>query len=316
MKQNQPSFRRFLRLLIIDGICILLLRLLMGIMGCSIPEAPNQAANADVKASQSVVLPIVMYHSIRTGPESDYAITPETLESDLQYLKAHGYQSVSPEEIIAYVQTNAALPEHPILLTFDDGFYNNLSYALPLLERYDMCATINVVGTFTQYNAVQDSHIPAYSYLTVDDLSELLASRRITLGNHTNAMHHQSPRQGCRILPEETESLYHDRLYADLSYLQAFLTQQLHITPIVFAYPYGFDCQESIPVLKELGFLMTLTCYEYCNIITSDSDSLYGLGRYNRAGNQSSAAFFAKTSQDRENRRIQTDTAIDMELSV
>ncbi len=295
-KKKHPSIRRFLRLLAVD---LLVLLLLQGMVRLWQHQQKKNQAVPVLSDAISVDLPILMYHSIRNGPETDYSITPETLESDFRYLKNAGYHSVSPEDLLRFVKDGLPLPEHPILLTFDDGFYNNLAYALPLLEKYDFCATVNIVGEFTQKLAPADSHIPAYSYLTAEDCRALLASHRMTLGNHTTNFHHRNTRKGCAIQKGESENAYHAILYKDLFQLQEYLAEQFQTEPIVFAYPYGFECPESIPVLHELGFLITLTCREFHNTITQgDMDSLYGLGRYNRAGNQSSEGFFQRIIND------------------
>ena len=123
--------------LILDG-CLILLAFLLT-KGC--PQT--------VHAETPVSLPVLMYHSIAPGTESDYQIRPETFAADLSYLNDAGYTSVSAAELIRYVNGTGDLPEQPILLTFDDGFYNNYSLALPLLEQYDMCAIVSVVGQFT-----------------------------------------------------------------------------------------------------------------------------------------------------------------------
>lgn len=248
-------------------------------------------------STNSVELLILMYHSVKNGIESDYSVTPETLKSDLSYLRENGYTSVTPEELVQFVYDGKELAEKPVLITFDDGFYNNLAYALPLLEEYNFTAVVNIVGEFTEQIAPVDCHVPTYSYLTAEDCAVLLASGRVTLGNHTNEFHHRESRQGCAILPCEQESRYHALLWSDLTHLQDFLTSELSFTPIVFAYPYGFDCPESVPVLRDLGFLLTLTCYEFTNhIVQGDEDCLYGLGRYNRVGNMSTADFFHRIS--------------------
>ena len=80
------------------------------------------------------------------------------------------------------------LPQNPVVITFDDGFYNNLSVALPLLEQYDMKATVSVVGSFSENQTEQDSH-KSYSYLTDADIAVLLESGRFEIGNHTNSLH-------------------------------------------------------------------------------------------------------------------------------
>jgi len=184
------------------------------------------------------------------------------------------------------------------MLTFDDGLYNNLSLVLPLLETYDMCAVVSVVGIFTDEYAPDAPHNDVYSYLTWEDLKQMHDSGRITLGSHTYDMHENGTRQGCAKTDWETEEEYHETLYADLSLMQTRFQEELQIQPAVFAYPYGFVCSESKPVLADLGFQITLTCLEKPNFITRNPACLYGINRYNRPGNTSTAEIMQKVLSD------------------
>ena len=87
---------------------------------------------------EAVELPVIMYHSICDKAPSDYSVTPEQVESDMRWLKEKGYTAVSAEQVIAYTENRGQLPEKPVMITADDGFYNNLSQLVPLLEKYDI----------------------------------------------------------------------------------------------------------------------------------------------------------------------------------
>lgn len=253
----------------------------------------TNAIAAPEQPREGVFLPVIMYHSIRDS-QNDYQLSPADFERDLQYLQSHGYESVSVGELLAYTRGLGELPAHPVLLTFDDGFYNNLSDALPLLERYDMCAVVSVVGRYTDEIAPADPQVPAYSYLTWDDVNTLLASRRIELGSHTWNLHENTVRAGCSIILGEDPDRYAAMLREDLVQLQTRAAGKTGISPVIFAYPYGFVCRESIPVLQELGFVCTLTCREDPNYITRDPSCLYGLGRYHRSPSLSTEGFFER----------------------
>lgn len=249
-----------------------------------------------LSVSQEVRLPVLMYHGVHSNPKKagDYVITPQALEEDLLYLQRQGCTTVVMSDLIAYVQQGTPLPEKPVMITFDDGYYNNLEQCLPLLEKYDMCAVISVVGSYIVNQAEQDSHITAYSYLTFPEIQTLLESGRIEIGNHTYDLHSHTHRQGCGILPEESETAYRELLRSDLEQLQSLLASQVQMRPVVFTYPYGYVCRESIPVLRSMGFLATLTCYEEPNRITRDPDCLFGIGRYNRPYGISTDAYMQK----------------------
>ena len=133
------------------------------------------SASGEDPAAETVSLPILMYHHIRTdsGACNDYTILPETFEGDLQYLRDHGYETVSVADLLAYEAGVAELPEKPVMITFDDGQSSFAAYALPLLEKYDMCAVLAVVGVFADAYTESDDRDVTYAYLSWPELAEL-----------------------------------------------------------------------------------------------------------------------------------------------
>ncbi|MBR2085776.1 MAG: polysaccharide deacetylase family protein [Oscillospiraceae bacterium] len=260
---------------------------------CLTVSRVGKALAAQEVPPSGVFLPVIMYHSL-TEPTNDYQLSPADFAQDLAYLKSHGYESVTITQLTDYTHGKGELPAHPVLITFDDGFYNNLSAALPLLEQYDMQAVVSVVGRYTDELAPADPHVERYSYLTWEDIRTLLDSGRVELGSHTYDMHTNNKRAGCSILLGEDVDAYTLMLRTDLETLQNRAKTETGASPAVFAYPYGFICRESIPVLKDLGFVCTLTCREEPNYITRDPACLYALGRYHRSPRYSTEEFFAK----------------------
>lgn len=255
-------------------------------------------SSADYK-NDKIFLPVIMYHSIHEGAAADYEVTPFQIESDLKYLKENGYHSVSAQNLIDYVYNGGELPEKPVMITLDDGFYNNFYYLLPLLEKYDMTAIVSIVGTYTENDAVADPHIPEYSYLTWEDINNMLDSGRFEIGNHTFDMHSsEGSRKGCHIKKDESSEEYYFAFENDISKLQTLIKENTGISPVIFTYPFGYTCKESIPILRENGFLITFNCYEKPNYITRDSDCLYEINRYNRSGLYSTQEFMSKALKE------------------
>ncbi len=280
--------KRFFILLLLDAAAVIVLML-----GSAIGRL---VFSADA-SPKGVFLPIVMYHSVTPQASGSYQITPAMFEADLQYLSAHGYETVSTAQLVAYTNGTGTLPERPVMLTFDDGFYNNLSIVLPLLEQYDMCAVVSVVGSYTDVQAANDPHSDLYSYLTWEDINALLDSGRVEIGSHTYDLHSMEQRAGCSIMMGEDEESYTALLRADLEQLQQRMQEETGTAPTAFAYPYGYICRESIPVLREMGFLCSFTCYERPNDITRDPACLFGLDRYNRSGIVPTEEFWERVLQ-------------------
>ena len=99
----------------------------------------SQKVNADEQNEKfTVELPVIMYHLILKNPKNKnkFTIAQSTFEEDLKYIKSNGYTTVSIKNLIDFTEGKENLPPKPILLTFDDGAYNNYLYAFPLAKKY------------------------------------------------------------------------------------------------------------------------------------------------------------------------------------
>lgn len=247
-------------------------------------------------AQTGIPVPILMYHSILKDPAKagKYTVSPSVLESDLQYLKDHGYTTIFVQDLIDYVYLGTELPDKPVILTFDDGYLNNLTYVLPLLEQYDCRATISVVGSYCQRWTDMNDPNPNYAYLTWDDVKTLAQSGRVEIGNHTYDMHALGARRGCAQKKGESDEVYQSLLYNDLSHLQQDLQTNSGVSCRVFAYPFGSISKNAQSVLESLGFQASLSCSETISYVTRDPASLWNLGRFNRPSHLSTETFMHK----------------------
>lgn len=246
--------------------------------------------------AQGTPLPILMYHSILKDPArgGDYVVSPQLLESDLAFLKRRGYTSLLPSELYEAVTKGEALPPKPVMITFDDGFLNNLTYGLPLLEKYGMKATVAVVGSYSERFSDTPDPNPAYAHLSWDDITELTQSGRVEIANHSYDMHKKEGRKGTRRKFGEDEADYYKALVQDVGKTQSLLEQHCGMVPTAFAYPYGSISRESVAVLQEMGFNVLFTCSEKVNMINGDVNQLLSLGRFNRPNGISTERFMKK----------------------
>ena len=114
----------------------------------------------------------------------------------MQYLNENGYQSVSVEQVTAFVQNGAALPEKPIMLTFDDGYLSFAEYVLPLLKKYNQCAVLSVIGAYSDTYSQKEDRNVAYAHVTWEDVKALADSGRVDIENHTYNLHTIDARKG------------------------------------------------------------------------------------------------------------------------
>lgn len=248
------------------------------------------------KENESATVVILMYHSLLKDParHGKYVVSPDLFESDLKYLKERGYSFVGIQELIDFVYSGAPLPKKSVVITFDDGYYNNYLYAYPLLEKYDAKMVISVIGKYTD---LYDGEKPNayYSHVTWDMINEMLASGRVEIGNHTYSMHTNGERRGSKKIKGETDEHYSKILTEDIGKLQAEMFEHTGTYPSVYTYPFGAISNASFGIIADMGFLASLSCAEKPSTVTRGKpESLRCLGRFLRPTKISSADFFEK----------------------
>ncbi|MEL7655787.1 MAG: polysaccharide deacetylase family protein [Bacillota bacterium] len=258
-----------------------------------------QKTQATLEASDapegSIPLPIVMYHAIiKDGNyQNKFFISPKQFEKDLKYLKENNYTPVFMKDLIHYVDNGTPLPEKPILLTFDDGYYNNYLYAYPLLREYNMKAVISIIGKQTDKYTIFNDENAYSSALSWDQVNEMSASGYVEIQNHSYDMHNTSgSRQGIKKNSNESFEDYRSAMENDIGVLQDKILEETGQKPTTFTYPFGSWNKDSQEVLKSMGFRSTLRCMEGVNYITKDPECLYLLKRVCRSPGKSSEDFF------------------------
>lgn len=124
-------------------------------------------------------MPILMYHYIRTVPRSDatgwsLSVTPADFTAQMDWLRDHGYHPVLIRQLVAYLQGKGPLPEHAVALTFDDGYLDFWTDALPVLASHRFTATSYIISGF----------IGRPGYMTGDEVTGL-SQLGFEVGSHT-----------------------------------------------------------------------------------------------------------------------------------
>jgi peptidoglycan/xylan/chitin deacetylase (PgdA/CDA1 family) len=94
---------------------------------------------------------VLMYHSISDNWQwlwGHLSCPVKVFEDHVRTLASRGFATVSLQELYEHGRYNSALPEKPIVLTFDDGYLDNWVYAFPILKRYGFKGTIFVNPDF------------------------------------------------------------------------------------------------------------------------------------------------------------------------
>ena len=213
-----------------------------------------------VKQDEPVKIPILMYHAIHVMDPSEAAnagliVDPTTFESHLQALKEAGYYTLTPEEAYKALTENV-LPENKkvVWLTFDDSLKDFYTNAFPLLQKYQMKATNNVITGFVQAGRED--------MLTLDEIKEM-KEKGMSFEDHT-------------VNHPDLSTATADQQTLELRDSKAFLDDNLPQTTTTVAYPSGRYSDATLQIAEGLGYKMGLTTN---NGLASLSNGLLSLNR-------------------------------------
>lgn len=170
-------------------------------------------------------LSILMYHNVclSENESNKLAISVRNLEKQFQFLKDNNYKTFH----FAELEKMHFIPKKSIVLTFDDVTENQFTYAVPLLERFNLKASFFVpfayIGKLDLWN--ENSKFSAEKIMTIEQL-KLLNSDKIELGYHS-----YEHRKYSSLLPIEVEKDF-------LKCEEVIKNNNLKISPVL-AYPYG-----------------------------------------------------------------------------
>lgn len=120
---------------------------------------------------RSIMSSVLVYHSISSPLEpmpSGMDISPRRFEQQLRWLSRWRRGRVVP--LVDTLNPRRG----SVAITFDDGFRDNLTVALPLLEKYQLPMTLFVTAGFLDQK----------QYLSEEDLREISKNPLITIGAH------------------------------------------------------------------------------------------------------------------------------------
>ena len=119
--------------------------------------------------------PILMYHSLDSARVDTYAaVDPEVFSKQMEYIAMHQYKVIGLADYCRALKTGRRLPRKTIVLTFDDGYSDNL-VVFPILAKFDFPATFFII--------VDKLNTPGY--LSRTEISQALKNPRISIGSHT-----------------------------------------------------------------------------------------------------------------------------------
>ena len=133
------------------------------IAGPADPDAP--ALVPATSPMTKLLVPIFMYHHVSNAVVSNYlkyglTVTTTNFDTQLTWLKQQGYHSITQTELFDSLYYGKALPTHPMILTFDDGYEDVYTDALPTLLTHHYRGVFYIItgmigGNYMTWNQVR-----------------------------------------------------------------------------------------------------------------------------------------------------------------
>lgn len=205
------------------------------------------AADAVVPAGrQTVQVPILMYHYIRVPPDPgadrlgyNLSVSPEEFARQMDLLAQQGFHPITMAQLQGYLQGGSALPDRPVVLTFDDGYSDLYTEAFPVLRRHGFKAVAYIVSGFVG---------AAGRNVTADQIREMDAYG-IEIGAHTFSH-------------ADLTKLGPDQLQAEVAGSKAQLEALVGHPVTAFCYPAGRFSQTAVEAVQAAGFGSATTTQE------------------------------------------------------
>lgn len=216
------------------------------------------------------VVPVLMYHHVKESRIRELnTVTPEAFEKQMAYLSRHGYKVLSMDDYISVKKSGGKFSRNTIVITFDDGYEDNYTYAFPILKKYHLPATIFVISDY----------VGQEPFVNWNQIKEMM-DEKIIIGSHTR--HH-------RYLPNVMD----EELENQIAGSKKFLEKRLGKTVNYIAYPTGGFTDEVKSMAKAAGYLAGFTTNRGQDKTAQD---LFELKRIRMNNKDNSTTLFAKFS--------------------
>ena len=174
-------------------------------------------------------LPVLMYHQITADLPNPLAVAVDRFDRQMSWLSRHGYTTISCIDAIANSEDLSKMPPRPILITFDDAYRETYTLALPILEKYNMKATVFVPAAFAGSENTWDGG--GKPLMSIDEM-RMWADRGGELGIH-GWDHKSFDNLDKEAIENQIEKCRDFFVKTDLPYVSS------------LAFPYGADCRKN-----------------------------------------------------------------------
>jgi peptidoglycan/xylan/chitin deacetylase (PgdA/CDA1 family) len=197
---------------------------------------------------------ILMYHQIANHQHgarfNGLRVPPEMFDKQLQWLVQNNWKFLTMADLVKQQEN---IPKKSVVLTFDDGYLDNLTNALPIMKKYNARATLYLVidrhdnDWSTKKKKHHDSgELARDPKLNDQQVTELLESGCFELGGHTHTH-------------ANLNSLDQKQKIAEIKNSKIKLEQLFNTKVTSFAYPFGIYSEQDVSIVEQSGYSSAVT---------------------------------------------------------
>ena len=239
-------------------LCVLMLGLFLE--GCAHTSGYKNFLNASIIPSTRI--PILLYHHVQDMPDTvsaskrRWSVAPKKFEDQMNWIASHGFHPVTMDQFVAHFKQGSELPPKPIILTFDDGWEDQYTTALPILKQHNFVATFFIITNMVGHSA----------YLNWDQVNEMLKAG-MDIQSHT-------------LTHKRLSVLPNDKAWPEIAESKKILETRLNKPVGILAYPYGCYDDDVIVLTKKAGYVAAATVSGLNGGYLLRTDRTYTIDRY------------------------------------
>jgi peptidoglycan/xylan/chitin deacetylase (PgdA/CDA1 family) len=236
------------------------------------------------KTGQTVRVPIFMYHEIGETTNNPWCVPTDTFQAQMLSLRAQGYKTILPSDLIAHRHWGKPLPCKPMMLTFDDGYLSNLKIVEPILKENNFRGVIYLITSQIAETPERRLSYEDKPCLVWPEVLSMQERQTFVFGGHAHA------HNNLIVDPQ-----------ADFQINECFRQLVLHgiIQPYSFCYPHGQKNEETARFVRRAGFQTALVCEDAVADIKPGSD-LFALPRVSVMGGRHVFCLVNKTFNEND----------------
>lgn len=207
---------------------------------------------------QPAAVPVLNYHQVNDQAHNMLTVSSADFDKQMACLADSGYNSITPDQLLDYLQNGKDLPANPVLITFDDGYEDNYRVAYPILKKYNFTATVFLITDFVGQNS---------RYLTWEQVGEM-QNAGLVFESHT--LSHI-------LLPKCSTEEIRAQLVKSKEAMEWHLGRKAEY----LAYPGGVYDQKVVNLTKEAGYRAAFTVdlgrdLKHCELFTLNRIPIFG----------------------------------------